>query len=279
MPMRGSGFGGRGDAEGFAAVDGEGGTSDHKRGIAREIIDGFGDFFGGDHAVVGADERAGGDEALTCGGGIGMGKEVAFDHLGPFDGTGANCIDADFVDGVTETQASGEGDDGPFTDGIDRIVGAGENAGVAGKVDDGTTVSAAHPADGVFAGEKDPFEVSVETAVPVFLSDGVNLFDHADAGGVDEDVEATIGLARVVDESREIGFSANVTGEDFDTEGKEFGVLAFGEVEISDDNFGSASGKEDSRRTSDSVGTAGDDGDATVEGGHLVGLRERCNLV
>jgi hypothetical protein len=111
---------------------------------------------------------------------------------------------------------------------VQQVAAACDDGTHGGDVDDGAALVAAHQRDRRLGTEGVAHQVDVEDLVPARRARLVNLFVFADAGIVDEDVEAPELLRGTVDEGEACGLGPNVSLSEGDlgAGGLEFGCHA-----------------------------------------------------
>lgn len=143
---------------------------------------------------------------------IGGSLQIGVHHPRVTDWAWADGVDSNAVLRVAQSQAFRQSDECHFADRIDGIVSSWEQAGVAGRVHDAAAAGANQVRDRKLGSEKRGFEIRVETIVPVGLGNFLDLLDHADAGVVDQDVQAAGSCRGAVDQLLQFGDITGVTG-------------------------------------------------------------------
>ena len=193
--------------------------------------------------------------------------EVTLDE-GCLDGAGADGVDAQSF-GIVDGELAGHGDDCALGGAVGEALLYADQAGYGGDVDYCRAVGA-FIAFGSFCEEQrhkgasdevDGADIDVEEAVEVFWLGGFDGADVADAGVVDEDVEAG-----------DFGDSGGDGGGTGDVEVEEFGGgerggegFAGWNVDVGDVDEGPGADEFADSGFADAAGTAGDEGVAVVE--------------
>ena len=111
---------------------------------------------------------------------------------------------------MVDGEGAGEHDEAGLGGRIDTRSRFPVEAGIAGDVDDDAAAAGDHVCEGRLHGEEDALEVRVDAAVPVVFARLEDRPLEPDAGGVDEDVEATVTVERLGHDALAVGDARDV---------------------------------------------------------------------
>ena len=252
------------EADGFpagvgepSAIDAEGVAVDEGAfGVVGEEGDGAGD-------VVGPGEAAHGDALRDVGVGVAAAGLVGVVHFG-FHPAGADGVDANAAPAPLGGERAGEADEAVLRGVVGGAVAYGEESGDGGDVDDGAATRGEHRLAEGFGEQEGRDEVHFEDAAVVGGGGLLGGSDVADAGVIDQHVDASPRVENAARALRDEGFIGHVSGE-----GEGLAATGFdglhgrgGFTQIDEGEAIAALGDEFGGAAADTLGGSGDDSDA-----------------